>query len=213
MLNDCISKNIWSWELIFGGESAMILKSSKMNSICENHNFGRPKSWTPPPPQISIWNLLKIQWKYNENINRNQLEWFCSALISVPCDAFIVPKLLRNDKTHYCAVCHPKTSIWTTIFDEVDFGLPALGRQPLKTQFTLKQLEYFMFWNIKQSAVSSKINPTTVRWVKIRKFIVRFISYVPFSWAQWIRKHASVITLQPPCDIIVWTTLWAGMKT
>ena len=39
---------------------------------------------------------------------------------------------LAKISTHFCAVCHPKTSIWTTIFDEVDFGLPALGRQPLK---------------------------------------------------------------------------------
>ena len=72
LLEGCISKNIWSWELIFGGESALILKSPKMDSICENPKFGQVVSRSPPPQQISnlksIENTMKIQQKSVWNV-------------------------------------------------------------------------------------------------------------------------------------------------
>ena len=61
-----------------------------------------------------------------------------SALLSAPCGAFIVSKLFSKHKavisTHFCAVWHPKISILTTIFGEVDFGLTPAGMEPLRVQ-------------------------------------------------------------------------------
>ena len=46
------------------------MKSSKMNSICENRNFCGWEGGHPHPRRSQIWNLLKIHWKYNENTIR-----------------------------------------------------------------------------------------------------------------------------------------------
>ena len=78
---------------------------------------------------------------------------------------------LAKISMYFCAVCHTKTSIWTTIFDEVDFGVAHSGMEPLKEKKCPKKniFQNFKIIFFDEKKISRKKNGPLSRCKKFRR--------------------------------------------
>ena len=130
--NQCISENIWSYELIFLHESSLDLKRSKMRSNCENSTFGGEipsRSW---PHRFPLWNSMKFHWKYNEN----SIKYHYGQLILPSIPRACLPLTYRNTlqvfMTCFHLVSEANIPIWIMILIQLGLGVAHLGTEPLK---------------------------------------------------------------------------------
>ena len=147
------SKNvlIWiseaAWKLIFGGDLALVLKSWKMDSICENQNLVPGRRDTPGFRRSQIRTTIGIplemvEWKY-QTWPLGKVEWlpFLCTVVRLS-----LGKVSESTADYSCIVRPVEIPLSVLTKSQLGLGVSTLSTQPkhLKSVFSSDRLIYII---------------------------------------------------------------------